>query len=177
MYPLPFAQLFWSERLIFPGFYHVGFFVRARTMCSEYKFFLLVLNFLTHLNEHIFCLCFAANRGEQNASHYILKIGNAKKWKQIPLLVYHLRQLLIRELATSATLRALSRFCLNPTSFVSCTWTLWTQGGWINVKLQIIAMPANFAYEHVMLLWKWISWICLKKKITGLLLQKRKVPR
>lgn len=59
----------------------------ARTMCSEYKFFLLVVDFATHLNEPICCSCFTANGGEQNASCYILEQATLKGWKQtvVPL--------------------------------------------------------------------------------------------
>lgn len=41
-------------------------YLQARIMCSEYKSFLLVVNFVTHLNEPICCSCFTANGGEQN---------------------------------------------------------------------------------------------------------------
>lgn len=57
----------------------------ARTMYSECKSFLLVVDSATHLNEPICCSCFTANGGEQNASSYILEQAMLKDRKQTVL--------------------------------------------------------------------------------------------
>lgn len=158
MHPLPFAQLFGSERHIFPGFCHVGFFFQARTRAQNPNPYFTTSDLLTHLDERIICLCSAANRWREHTV-LCLKVGNADEMRTIILSVYQQRQLLLGELApcSHAASRGVNRLCTNSETSVSCIWTSWTQGKWFHVRCQLQQRQLTLYTNVVMMLWNWIN--------------------